>query len=102
MKKFLVFAVIVGFVFSLTGLSLAVGTGKKVEYDGGGSGKVVFDGKAHADKGSKCKDCHPAPFKMKKEMKITMADMKAGKNCGSCHDGKKAFGATDCAKCHKK
>jgi c(7)-type cytochrome triheme protein len=102
MKKLLIFAVIAGFVLSLTGLSLAVGTGKKVEYDGGGKGKVVFDGKEHADKALKCNACHTAIFKMKKEMKITMADMKAGKNCGACHDGKKAFGADDCAKCHKK
>ncbi len=100
MKKVLVFAIIAGFVLSLTGLSLAVGPGKKVEYAGGGKGKVVFEGKTHAS--SKCNACHPAPFKMKKEMKITMADMKAGKNCGTCHDGKKAFGADDCAKCHKK
>ncbi len=102
MKKVLVFAVIAGFVLSLAGLSSAVGPGKKVEYDGGGQGKVVFDGKVHADKGLKCNACHPSVFKMKKEAKITMADMKAGKNCGTCHNGKKAFGADDCAKCHKK
>ncbi len=100
MKKVLIFAVVAAFVLSLAGVSLAIGPGKNVEYAGGGSGKVVFDGKTHA--GSKCNACHPAPFKMKKEMKITMADMKAGKNCGTCHDGKKAFGADDCAKCHKK
>jgi c(7)-type cytochrome triheme protein len=42
---------------------------------------------------------------MKKGMKITMADMNAGKNCGTCHNGEKAFKsseAADCAKCHKK
>jgi c(7)-type cytochrome triheme protein len=100
MKKVLIFAVIAGFIFSLTGLSLAVAPGKKVEYDGGGKGKVVFDGKAHSS--LKCNACHTAIFKMKKEMKITMADMKAGKNCGTCHDGKKAFSSDDCAKCHKK
>ncbi|MDD5627904.1 MAG: cytochrome c3 family protein [Elusimicrobia bacterium] len=38
-----------------------------------------------------------------------MADMKAGKGCGSCHDGKKLFAKdkkvfaakTSCMKCHK-
>jgi c(7)-type cytochrome triheme protein len=103
MKKVLVFAVIAGFVLSLAGVSLAVGPGKKVEYDVKSAGKVVFDGKAHADKGLKCNACHTKVFKMKKGAdKITMADMKAGKNCGTCHNGTKAFGTEDCAKCHKK
>jgi c(7)-type cytochrome triheme protein len=100
MKKFFVFAVAVCFVFSLTGLAMAVGKGKKIEYDEKTTGKVVFDGNTHA--ASKCKDCHPTPFKMKKGAKLTMADMKAGKSCGTCHDGKKAFGVKECAKCHKK
>ena len=103
MKKVLIFAVIAGFILSLTGLSLAVGPGKTLDFNGGSQGKVVFDGKAHADKSLKCNACHTAVFKMKKgDMKITMADMKAGKNCGACHDGKKAFGTDDCTKCHKK
>jgi len=103
MKKFLVFAVVAGFVLSLSGVSLAVGPGKKVEYEVKGAEKVVFDGKLHADKKLNCKACHPTVFKMKKGAeKITMADMKAGKNCGTCHDGKKAFGTEECAKCHKK
>lgn len=92
---------------------LAVGSvvasppGKPVEYAGGGLGKVLMDGKVHADKGLKCPDCHTSPklFEMKKVAKITMADMNAGKNCGTCHDGKKAFKSSDaanCSKCHKK
>jgi len=100
MKKFFVFAVAVCFVFSLTGLAMAVGKGKKVEYDEKTTGKVVFDGTTHA--GFTCKDCHPALFKMKKGDKLAKADMKAGKSCGACHDSKKAFGLKDCAKCHKK
>ncbi len=100
MKKFFVFAVAVCFVFSLTGLAMAVTKGKKVEYDEKTTGKVVFDGTTHAS--LKCKDCHPALFKMKKGDKLTMADMKAGKSCGACHDGKKTFSMKDCTKCHKK
>lgn len=100
MKKFLVFAVAVCFVFSLTGLAMAVGKGKKVEYDEKTTGKVVFDGTTHAK--ITCKECHPALFKMKKGGKLSKADMKAGKSCGACHNGKKAFGLTECAKCHKK
>jgi c(7)-type cytochrome triheme protein len=101
MKKFIVFAVAVCFVFSLTGLAMASPAGKKVEYGDQKIGAVVFDGKSHA-KTAKCKDCHPAPWKMKKGEKMTMAEMKAGKGCGACHDGKKTFGISECAKCHKK
>lgn len=104
MKKFFVFAVAVCFVFSLTGLAMAVGKGKKVEYDEKTTGKVVFDGKIHADAGLKCADCHTSPklFGMKRASKLDKADMKAGKSCGACHNGKKSFGLKDCAKCHKK
>ncbi len=94
--------------FFAVGNSMAVAPGKTVAFEGGGAGKVVFDGKVHADKGAKCADCHTNPklFAMKKGAdKITMADINAGKSCGSCHDSKKAFKASDaanCAKCHKK
>jgi len=88
------------------GSAMAVPPGKTVDYAGGDAGKVVFDGKIHADKGLKCNDCHTKIFKMKKGSdKITMADMNAGKNCGTCHNGEKAFKSGDaatCAKCHKK
>jgi len=83
----------------------ATASGKTVEYAGGSAGKVIFDGKSHADAGSKCTDCHTKIFQMKKGAKITMADMNAGKNCGVCHNGEKAFKSSDtanCAKCHKK
>ncbi len=54
-----------------------------------------------------CKTCHegePALFQQKKsEVGMKMADMYAGKGCGSCHDGKKTFAAKGgCMKCHKK
>lgn len=88
------------------GSAMAVPPGKTVEYAGGGAGKVVFDGKIHADKGLKCNDCHTKIFQMKKgAAKITMAEINAGKQCGECHNGTKAFKASDaanCAKCHKK
>jgi c(7)-type cytochrome triheme protein len=88
--------------------AFAVPPGKTVELAGGDAGKVVMDGKVHADKGLKCPDCHTNPklFAMKVGGdKITMADINAGKFCGACHDGSKAFKAGDkanCAKCHKK
>lgn len=91
---------------AFAGSAFAVPAGKTVEFAGGSAGKVVFDGKMHADKGNKCNDCHTKIFQMKKgSSKITMADMEAGKNCGACHNGQKAFSAKDkanCGKCHKK
>ena len=103
MKKFLIVAMVAVFLVGLAGGAVAVGTGKKVEFDEKTQGKVVFDGKSHADAGLKCADCHSKPklFEMKK-VPLTMADMKAGKSCGTCHDGKKSFAVTECAKCHKK
>ena len=93
------------FSFVLAVSAFAVPAGKTVEFEKGG--KVIFDGKAHADKGAKCADCHQSGlFKMKKGGDvITMKDMEAGKFCGGCHNGTKAFGVKDaasCAKCHKK
>ena len=100
-------AMVMAMVLSM-GSAMAVPPGKTVEFAGADKGKVVFDGKVHADKGLKCGECHTNPklFTMKKGAdKITMDDIKAGKFCGACHDGKKAFKAGDeanCGKCHKK
>lgn len=83
--------------------AMAVPSGRNVEYAGGAMGKVVFDGKVHADKGMKCNDCHTSIFNMKKEAKITMADHKDDKFCFKCHNGSKAFKSDDnCMRCHKK
>jgi c(7)-type cytochrome triheme protein len=85
---------------------MAVPSGKTVEF-ASPKGKVIFDGKAHADKGLKCAECHTKPklFEMKKGGdKMTMAAMNEGKFCGTCHDGKKAFSVkapADCVKCHQ-
>jgi len=109
MKKILVLSLVVIVTLVMAASVMAVPTGKTVEFDGKGAGKVVFDGKTHADKGLKCAGCHTAPtnvFKMKKGADIiTMKDLNEGKFCGTCHDGTKAFSAKDpagCAKCHKK
>lgn len=100
----LIVTVLIAIAFA--GSAMAVPAGKSVEFAGGSAGKVIFDGKTHADKGKKCGDCHTKLFPMKKgTVKITMADMNAGKTCGACHDGKAAFKSNDpanCAKCHKK
>ncbi len=106
MKKLFAIALAATVVFVLAASAFAVGPGKTVELEGKGAGKVVFDGGSHAKAGLKCADCHPGLFKMKKGADtITMKDMDAGKNCGACHNGTKAFPSKDaanCAKCHKK
>jgi len=101
-QALLVVVVAVGFI----GAVMAAAPGKTVEFAGGPMGKVTFDGKAHADKGLKCNDCHTKIFQMKKgSAKITMAAMNKGENCGTCHNGTKAFKSSDpanCKTCHKK
>ena len=106
MKKFLVLAISV-VMLAMAVTAYAVPSGKTVEFDPKGAGKVVFSGKVHADKGLKCADCHASGlFKMKKcADAITMKDMNEGKFCGHCHNGTKAFSvkeAANCAKCHQK
>jgi len=61
---------------------------------------VNFSHQNHAKKFG-CRECHPAPFQMKKGAnRITMDEMYTGGNCGKCHNGKSAFSAKECAKCH--
>jgi c(7)-type cytochrome triheme protein len=74
---------------------------EKFTYRGGGMGKVVFNHEFHATAFG-CGECHPKPFLMKRgSAKMTMEAMYSGGLCGKCHDGKMAFAATDCTKCHK-
>jgi c(7)-type cytochrome triheme protein len=77
-------------------------------------GAVTFSHAKHRDAGlDKCQACHTKIFKMKKgqDAPLTMARMKSGELCGTCHNGKtdvagkKPFTVDDranCATCHKK
>ena len=107
-------------VFTLCFITSAFASMKVLVFPDGDQGKVTFDGKMHNAKlgSGKCMVCHKDknPFPMKApgaegSVKITMADISAGKFCGTCHNGKMAFGGTtvfdasdkaNCAKCHKK
>jgi c(7)-type cytochrome triheme protein len=104
MKKFFVLALVV--VVTLVMVATAMASMKPVEFEGKGAGKVTFDNKVHMGKGFKCTDCHDGIFKKQKGGNpMTMKDMEAGKGCGACHNGTKAFSVKDaasCAKCHKK
>jgi c(7)-type cytochrome triheme protein len=105
MKLAAIFGVLLAAVLWM-GSAMAVPPGGSVEFAGGDLGKVTFDGKVHAEKELKCPACHPKVFQMKKgATKFTMADINAGKACGTCHNGEKAFKSSDpanCTKCHKK
>lgn len=86
------------------GLALAVPPGKTLTFDQSSMGKVMFDGKVHKDAGVGCMECHKDGLfpKMKQgTVKITMDEIYAGRLCGVCHDGKRAFAAkANCARCH--
>ena len=62
-------------------------------------GKVVF---SHGRHGTRCNECHPKLFEKKiSNRRINMKAMEAGKSCGACHDGKKAFSVkANCTTCH--
>jgi Class III cytochrome C family. len=75
-------------------------------------GTVTFSHEKHLAVGNKCTSCHVKIFKMKKGQTgpLTMEKMKAGEQCGACHNGKTVvegktpFPVSDtanCTKCHK-
>jgi len=66
---------------------------------GSGDSQAEFRHEKHSSFG--CNDCHTGIFAMKKGANnVTMGAIYAGKFCGACHNGKKAFAAYDCSKCH--
>jgi c(7)-type cytochrome triheme protein len=91
---------------ALAATAAAVPGGKIIEFNDSPMGKVLFDGDKHKNAGVSCKECHTDGMfpKMKQgTVKITMADIYAGKLCGFCHNGKRAFGtAGNCNRCHIK
>jgi len=74
--------------------------GGKVFYYPEGFGAVTFDHEIHLANDLTCGNCHDGLFKTGEKAKMTMADMYAGKGCGSCHNGKGAFSAQQCGYCH--
>ncbi len=89
--------------------AFAIAPGRTVVWEGGGEGRVVFDGTLHKKKGFRCHDCHTRVFANMKSgsppSRMSMKEMSEGKLCGACHDGKAAFSANDkanCSRCHKK
>lgn len=76
-------------------------------------GPVTFSHEKHREKVEKCQGCHTKVFKMKKGTTgtLTMAKMKAGEQCGACHNGKTELAGkvvftvddkANCERCHRK
>jgi c(7)-type cytochrome triheme protein len=104
MHKTIVFVVVA--VFLGAGLAMAVPSGKVLEFNDSPTGVVKFSGEVHSKAGASCKECNTDGMfpKMKQgSVKITMAEIYAGQQCGACHNGQKAFDAkTNCNRCHIK
>jgi len=97
---------IVATLFMSATVALAVPEGKTLEFNKSPMGVVKFSGAVHKEAGLKCKDCHnPDMFPKMKQgtVNITMDQIYAGKFCGVCHNGTRAFDAkSNCARCHIK
>lgn len=105
-KRLLALFLTIGILFGVVAALQAAPTAPKkpIVYPGKKEPAATFNHSTHAK--ATCNQCHPQPFKMKAlGTKFTMADITAGKACGTCHNGTKAFSAKDtklCAKCHPK
>jgi len=70
----------------------------------GSPGTVTFRHSSHGGATAKCARCHPSLFPMKASSKpLDYEAMLQGANCGTCHNGKEAFGVDDsayCERCH--
>lgn len=85
--------------------SLAAVGGGDITLKGGTAGNVLFSHGSHVDSARlSCQDCHTKLYlDTRQHRTVTMKEMQQGKSCGSCHNGKRAFGVkTGCDKCHKK
>lgn len=69
--------------------------------DSGQNKPVVFKHWTHRAKYT-CNVCHTdLAFPLKANtVDIKQSDIDAGKYCGACHDGKTAFGPSECNRCH--
>ncbi len=109
MKKVVILALAFVLTLAFAGLSFAAPKDHTFPTVGD-EGAVTFSHAKHLPKvGNKCSACHPNIIpKMAPGggiEKITMADLNAGKYCGACHNGTKAFDVKDkanCSKCHVK
>lgn len=72
---------------------------KEMVYKVKETGPVVFSHNRHL-RTLQCNACHNKLYKTGPNATTSMAEMEKGKSCGACHNGKKSFAVSDCAKCH--
>lgn len=72
---------------------------RRVPAAAAGLDRALFSHPAHASFG--CYACHPAVFPQA-PLAFTHVDMRDGRFCGACHDGRTAFAveAAPCGRCH--
>jgi c(7)-type cytochrome triheme protein len=73
---------------------------KEITFAVKATGATLFSHQKHLAAEPNCNACHPALFVAGYNKPTTMAEMKQGKSCGACHNGKAAFSIDSCAKCH--
>ncbi len=101
-------------LLTLPGIASAKWIKDIMTYEGGGMGKVEYSHFNHLETlGKNCPTCHsPQGGKDRifnivraKNPPMTMADMEAGKACGACHNGDRAFSVAEdegnCSICHQ-
>lgn len=104
MKRIVTFVLIAMVSLFVAGQGQAVEL-KDISYNTQNAGKVIFSHKQHLAKKNRrgmaafsCATCHTGG---KSKKRYTMEDMYKGESCGACHNGKQAFDAHDCSKCHQ-
>lgn len=70
----------------------------------GSLARVGFDHAGHASR-TTCIACHADETvgfpQQRREGVYLMSDMNAGRTCGACHDGQRAFSTMACGSCHE-
>jgi len=85
------------------GVELRLPADRTYDHAEGSPGPVLFRHGSHVPLADgRCVVCHPVPFRILRPTGgFTHEEMDAGRQCGTCHDGKKASGTQgDCAHCH--
>ncbi len=69
----------------------------------GSAGAVVFRHATHDTAEIRCSTCHTRLFPFRRATDVSHAAMREGRQCGACHDDRRAFGTeaeANCRHCH--
>ena len=73
---------------------------KEIVFKPKSTGPTPFSHRSHLATYPDCTACHPSLFNAGPGKRVSMAEMKKGRSCGACHNGRTAFGTDACASCH--